>query len=99
MVLPLKRSVACTAVLEALACGVPVLTTEGGIRDYVTSDAGVLCPVGDSKSMADALLSLLRDEGRLHQMQADARRRALTFAWPLVAQLTAEMLYRSVMCQ
>jgi len=97
MVLPLKRSVACTAVLEALACGVPVLTNDGGIRDYV-GKAGILCEVGDSSGMADAALSLLRDAHSLEQMQAAARERALAFAWPLIARRTVDV-YHSVMCQ
>jgi glycosyltransferase involved in cell wall biosynthesis len=75
-----------------------VLTTEGGIRDYVTPEAGVLCEVGDSQGMAEAVSSLLRDDSRLHEMQAGARQRALRFAWPLVAQRTVDV-YRSVMCQ
>lgn len=98
MVLPLKRSVAVTAVLEAMACGVPVLTTDGGIRDYVAPDAGMLCPAGDSSAMAEAVLGLLRDECLLEGMKVKARERALKFAWPLIARRTVDV-YRSVICE
>jgi glycosyltransferase involved in cell wall biosynthesis len=96
MVLPLKRSVAVTAVLEAMACGVPVLTTEGGVRDYVAPSAGVLCPVGAPVAMADAAIALLRDRCRLERMKIRAREHALTFAWPLIARRTVDV-YRLVM--
>lgn len=98
MVLPLKRSVAVTAVLEAMACGVPVLTTEGGIRDYVVPDGGLLFQRGDVEAMAGEALRILGDDARLSEMKVAARRRAQQCAWPVVAQRTAEV-YRIVMGQ
>jgi glycosyltransferase involved in cell wall biosynthesis len=95
MVLPLKQSVAVTAVLEAMACGTPVISTEGGIGDYMSSDAGVLCKAGDSDEMAEAVLQLLNDEHLLSGLKIGARKQAMTFAWPIIAQRTANV-YRYV---
>lgn len=59
-----------TVILEALACGRPVVATDVGgipeqIRDLDSARAGtasgILVPVGDSEAMAQALLRLLRD--------------------------------------
>jgi glycosyltransferase involved in cell wall biosynthesis len=54
------------AMVEALACGVPVVATategaRGIVEEGVT---GLLVPVGDVASLATAVASLLEDEGR-----------------------------------
>jgi glycosyltransferase involved in cell wall biosynthesis len=54
------------AMVEALACGVPVVATATeGAREVVEDGAdGLLVPVGDVNAMAAAVLSLLEDEER-----------------------------------
>jgi glycosyltransferase involved in cell wall biosynthesis len=43
----------CAAAAEALASGIPVVSTRcGGPEDYVTPDTGRLVPVGDSQALA-----------------------------------------------
>lgn len=52
--------------LEALACGCPVITTDcpGGIRDVIADGRyGALIPVGDDTALAEAMEAVLR--GRL----------------------------------
>ena len=51
-------------VLEALACGTPVVATAvGGIPEQVTDNAtGFLVPPGNAIRMAEAIISLLTDE-------------------------------------
>ena len=50
--------------LEAMACGVPVVTTDcGGIRDYAVDGYNALIvPPGDPKAVADAVLKILKDD-------------------------------------
>ncbi|MCA1614634.1 MAG: glycosyltransferase family 4 protein [Acidobacteria bacterium] len=54
------------AMVEALACGVPVVATATeGAREVVEDGAdGLLVPVGDVNALAAAVVSLLRDEAR-----------------------------------
>jgi len=67
------------AALEAMACGVPVVGTDAGGLPEVVEDgrSGYLRPVGDVEGMADAALSLLRDEERWRAFSSQARRRAV----------------------
>ena len=66
------------AALEAMACGVPVVSTRtGGIPEVVEHNVtGILCEVGDYTAMASAAISLLEDRARHAAMAAAARRRA-----------------------
>ncbi|KKO62160.1 Phenylacetate-coenzyme A ligase [Janthinobacterium sp. KBS0711] len=75
------------SVLEALACGVPVVSTNvGGIpallQDGVTA---LLVPPGDPSAMAHAILALLRDPPRAQAQVRAGLAHAATFGWPDIA--------------
>ena len=85
LVLPLKGSTLVTSVLESLACGLPVLTTRGGISDYLDDDCSLQFAAGDADGMAQAVLALAKDDKLRGRMAQAARRRALQFTWPIVS--------------
>lgn len=66
------------AITEAIACGTPVVATRiGGIPDQLgDGQAGLLVPHGDRAALREALLALVRDPARRHQLAAAARARA-----------------------
>lgn len=67
--------------LEALACGIPVITTShcgSVVRDGVD---GFVVPVRDPVAIADALERLLRDRQLRDRMAASARERARDYTW------------------
>lgn len=61
-------------VLEALACGTPVIATSvGGIPEQIIdAQTGYLVPHADVRGMADRLLTLLQDPDLLRHMQREA---------------------------
>jgi glycosyltransferase involved in cell wall biosynthesis len=72
--------------IEAGACGIPVLGSNSGAIPEVVADAGLLFPEGDARALADALLTL-RDNPTLRaQLGERGRYRAETlFSWQAVA--------------
>ena len=60
-------------VLEALACGTPVVASRvGGIPEQVRDETGVLVEPGDPAALAAAIESLLADPSRRERMSAAA---------------------------
>jgi len=61
------------AVLEALACGVPVIASRiGGIPEQLTDETGVLVEPGNPQSLATAISDLLDDPERRARMSSAA---------------------------
>jgi glycosyltransferase involved in cell wall biosynthesis len=91
MVLPLNDATANNAVLESMACGLPmVITDAGSTRDYVSESCAALVPLHDSRCMAETVIELLGEEKVRQNMAESARQQALKFSWPkVVGQLQA----------
>jgi glycosyltransferase involved in cell wall biosynthesis len=69
---------ASNALLEAMACGLPVVATDvGGVSEYAPADAALLCPPGDAGRLADGVLSVLDDPARGERMRRASRAGAL----------------------
>jgi glycosyltransferase involved in cell wall biosynthesis len=84
------------ALLEAMACGLPVVASAvGGIRDAVEHErSGLLCPPGDSSALAAAIRRFAASPAERHAMGEAARRRAQQhFAMGAMADQTLA-LYR-----
>jgi glycosyltransferase involved in cell wall biosynthesis len=74
-VLPTEYEGYGMAVAEALAHGVPVVSTPtGGIADLVGTEAGILVPPGDVNALADALRLLMVDTGERERLREGAWR-------------------------
>ena len=78
-VLPSYREGVPRSTLEAMACGLAVITTDApGCRETVEPGVnGILVPVGDSKALTEAMIALCQDEARVAQMGNHSRRIAI----------------------
>ena len=80
--------------VEAMACGVPLITTSGGALPEVVGDAGMIVPPADASALAGAISYLFNNPGeRKKYAKAGLGRVNSVFSWPKAAQEVAE-IYR-----
>lgn len=82
-------------VVEAMACGTPVLSSSGGALPEVIGDAGVIEGRLDPKVWAGRIASLLQDSSMLARMSEQGLQRAQQFTWEAAAERTLDV-YREV---
>lgn len=97
LVMPLLDSTANNSILEAMACGLPVICTDiGGVRDYVDESCAFLSRPFDAQSIFEQILQCLENREMLESKREKCRQRAMEFAWPKIARMT-EGAYRRFM--
>ncbi len=74
------------SILEAFACGVPVVSTSvGGVPDMLQDGvSGLLVPVGDDAAMADKVLRILRCPTLADSLRQAGLAEAQKYSWPQV---------------
>jgi len=77
--------------LEAMACGLPVLAADTTCLPEVVGEGGRILPLGRPGDWAGAIMALLDDPGRMAQARDRALRRAAKFSWKRTALQTAEV--------
>jgi glycosyltransferase involved in cell wall biosynthesis len=76
-VLPTYFEALSVALLEAMACGVPIVSTPvGGIPDFIGDGVeGLLVPPGPGTALADAILAVLQDPALRSRLREQAHAR------------------------
>ena len=82
-------------VLEAMACGAPVLTSNSTALTEVAGDAAVLADPQDARALGEAMVRVLDDEPLRASLKIKGFARAKQFSWKNAAEKTVE-LYREV---
>lgn len=83
-------------IIEAMACGVPVIGSDSGAIPDVIADTGLVFPERDPRSLADAIRRLHADPVLRATFAREGRRRAVDeFSWRVVGLQMAQ-LYRSL---
>lgn len=96
-VLTAEDATANNALLEAMACGLPVVAEDvGSVRDYVDQTNASLCRPNDVSALVGAIRALVADRRRVRLMGDASRRRAEALSWSRVAERIRE-IYRCVL--
>jgi len=74
------------AMLEAMACALPIITTPCEGVEELISDNGIVVEEGSARSIADAVRSLAEDGRKYEQMSTAGRSNAEQFSWKSVAE-------------
>jgi glycosyltransferase involved in cell wall biosynthesis len=82
-------------VLEAMACGVPVLTSNVSALPETAGDAALLVDPLDVDEVAHGMARLLTDETLRERLRSAGRARARVFDWNDTARRTAEVLHEA----
>ena len=84
------------SILEAFACGLPIVTTDAGAIPDMVSDGrtGMVVPRGDYRQMAKRALSLLRDGDLARRMIDQGRQECVKYSWDAVRGPWLNTYYR-----
>ena len=81
---------------EAMACGVPVISTTGGALPEVAGDAAILVPPADPMALVRAMREVLENPARAKELgMAGYQRVQAHFTWQKAAEKTVDA-YREV---
>jgi glycosyltransferase involved in cell wall biosynthesis len=83
-------------VLEAMACGTPVVTSNLSALPEVAGDAGVLVDPYDPDAICQAFAELLENQSKREELSRRGLERARRFTWHEVAEQTVRV-YRQVL--
>ncbi len=105
----LYRGAACAAfpsryegfglpVLEALACGTPLVTADAASLPELLGDAGFAVDPDDEQALAGAILSCLVDEAMAAELRRRGPEQAARFSWRETAQQTVAVYEEVAAC-
>lgn len=72
---------------EAMSCGIPVISSNGGALPEIVGDAGIIVPAADSDALKTAIRDLLENPEKREELGKAARQRILKeFSWDVAAR-------------
>ena len=82
-------------VLEAMACGTPVVTSDVSALPEIAGDAALLVDPRDPEAIASAMRRILGDEDLRRDLAERGSSRAAGFTWEETARRTAGVLHEA----
>jgi len=79
-------------IIEAMACGTPVVTSGRSAMPEVAGPAAVYVDPGSPHGIASAVSAMLKDQEHRKRLAELGRRRAALFSWDRAAAATAQVL-------
>jgi len=83
-------------ILEAMACGTPVITSNVYATKEIASDAAICLNPYDNNEIAEAMLNLLNDKNRKEELIKKGLKRIQQFTWEKCAKKYIE-LYKNLL--
>ena len=83
-------------VLEALACGVPTITSSTSSMPEVAGDAALLIDPYETSALSAAMLRLFHDAGLRESLRRKGPARAAAFSWDSTARGTIDTYHRAL---
>jgi len=83
-------------ILEAMACGCPVITSNVSSMPEIAGDAALLIDPNDLEEMTDAILKVATDRELNKQLRQNGNQRIKKFSWKQCAEETHKIYTRTV---
>jgi glycosyltransferase involved in cell wall biosynthesis len=84
--------------LEAMACGVPVITSNTSSLPEVVGNVGIMVDPHDINSLSEAMANVLKDKELKHRMSRDGLKRSKMFTWKKMVNEVRE-IYNEVLSE
>lgn len=95
VVIPSRHEGFGLTLLEAFACGTPVVASHGGNLRALAGDDALLFPPGDVRALSDAIRSLLTDDALRARLHEAGPKRASGYTWHRTAERTVAVYRRA----
>ena len=85
------------AAIEAMACGVPIISSSGGALPEVIKDCGIIIPPKDSKAIYNSVTQLFSSPDNAKELSNKALERVKErFSWEVVAKKLEEVYFLEI---
>lgn len=95
VIVPSRQESFCMVALEAMASGVPLISTRaGGLREFVYSSHAMIIRSTDRRAIAAAIRTVLANPELTKRRASAARKHARRYSWPATARRYAALFER-----
>lgn len=85
------------AAIEAMACGVPLISTSGGALPEVVNDSGIIIPPKSTKEIFNSIDFLLSSPEKAKELSKKALERARSkFSWETIAKKLEKVYFKEI---